>query len=82
MRASGAASVVRVDERDELVAEVGVVAADPRRVDELRAADRGERVDEHDDGLRLQRLDPVGIRRLHGSTLNHASTMPVMPWIT
>jgi hypothetical protein len=32
------------------------------RVDELRAADRRERIDEHDDGLRRDRCDRVAVR--------------------
>ena len=59
-----------------------MVAADARRVDELRAAERGERVDEHDDRVRRERVDSLGVRGANGSTLNHASAMPVMPWIT
>ena len=43
--------IASVDERDDLLAEVGVVAAAPGRVDELRAADGGERVDEDDSGV-------------------------------
>ena len=43
-----------VDERHDLVAEVGAVAPDARRVDPLRAADRRPAVDEHDDRLRLR----------------------------
>ena len=50
--AGDAAEAVRlvalVDERDDLVAEVGVVAAAAGRVDELRAADRRPGVDEDD----------------------------------
>src|SRR5918994_6493530 len=50
--AGDAAEAVRVvafvDEGHDLVAEVGVVAAAAVRVDELRAADRRERVDEDD----------------------------------
>ncbi len=52
---------VRVDVRDDLVAEVGVVVADRRRVEVLRAAERGERVDEHDHRLGGERVDPVRV---------------------
>src|SRR3954468_16044678 len=41
-----------VDPRDDLVAEVGVVVADARRVEELGAADRGPGVDPDDDRRR------------------------------
>ena len=61
--ARAACGKLRVDVRDELVAEIGVVVADRRRVEELRAADRGERVDEHDDRLGRERRDRSGIRR-------------------
>ena len=61
--ACGQRREVRVDVRDDLVAEIGVVVADPGRVEVLRAADRGERVDEHDDRLGRERVDPVRVRR-------------------
>ena len=40
---------MRVDERDDLVAEIRVVVADTGRVEELRAAVRRPRVDEDDE---------------------------------
>src|SRR5207247_2485225 len=44
------------------VAEIGVVAADRSGVDELRAAERGEGVDEHDDRLGCELVDLLGNR--------------------
>ena len=45
-------AVARVDERDDLVAQIAVVAAGRRRVDELRAAVRRPGVDVDDDARR------------------------------
>ena len=51
-----------VDERDDLVAEVGVVAADRRRVEELRSAEGREGVDENDHRVGTQPVDRIRIR--------------------
>ena len=61
-----------VDERDHLVAHVVEVAPGARRVQELRAAAGGPRVDEHDHGRR--RVAPVEHRV---EALDHRQAIPV-----
>jgi hypothetical protein len=73
---------LRIDERDDVVAEVGVVPADGGRVDELRAADRRERVDQHDHASGASRAISTEYESTNGATLNQESTMPLKPWIT
>jgi hypothetical protein len=55
--------VLRVHERDDLVADVGVVAAGAVRVDVLRAADRGERVDQDHPRVDLLAVEQLEKRR-------------------
>ena len=49
---SGERAMAGIHPRHELVAEIGVVVAGPRRVEELAAAERRPRVDEDDDRRR------------------------------
>jgi hypothetical protein len=58
----GQRAVAGVDEGHDLVADVGVVPAGARGVDELAAAVRGPRVDEHDEAGRC----PAGSEELVG----------------
>ena len=61
---SGRGSVVLVDVRDHLVAEVGVVGAGPRGVDELAAAVGRPGVDVDDDGRRCLSVGEDGVSSL------------------
>ena len=58
-----------VDERDDLVAQVRVVPAGAGRVDVLRAADRGERVDENDKAPRRVALEQLRERGAEGGAV-------------
>ena len=53
----------RVDEADDVVAEVAAVVADRRRVDPLRTAERGEAVDGDEHRVERQRVELLGKRR-------------------
>ena len=61
--------VALVDERDDLVAEVGVVAAAAGRVDELRAADRRPGVDEDDAGVDVRVVEQFEEGRPEGGAV-------------
>ncbi len=78
----GQAAVVRVDEGDDLVAEVRVVAAGAGGVDELAAAVGGPRVDEHDEARRSpagreELID--GLRERSGGTGSGCATSATSP---
>jgi len=69
-------SVLRVDERDDLVAEIGVVVPDARRVEELRAAVRGPRVDEHDERGRAAFVGEQGVDELEHVRAERGAVSP------
>jgi hypothetical protein len=62
--------VVRIDERDDLVAEIGVVPAAAVRVDELRATDGRPGIDEDDPRVDVLPVDQLEKGRPEGGTVS------------
>ena len=80
VRGLGQRAEALVDERDDLIGEVGAVAPDRGRVEELRAAERREGVDEARRPPRRRPPRPSPARlSTNGATLNHARAWPVSP---
>ncbi len=79
-----------VDPRHDLVAQVRVVLAGARRVDELAAAEARPAVDHHDDARRWRppsdspansaSINSMALGR-NADRLRHMSTWPLKPWI-
>ena len=72
MLAIGGGRIALVDERDDLVAEVGLIAPGPGRVEELRSAVAGPAVDHDDDRVGAirrgqHRVHPLDEGRLEGA---------------
>ena len=76
MVAVGGGGIALVHERHHLVAQVVVVPAGPGRVQELAAAERRPRVDEHDDRRRRTTPGEHRVGRLHERL---AVRRPVVP---